>query len=236
VSGGPPGNDSDDSDEGNGRSGVQLGGYIGLVVDGADQVLERLEIVAEKRFPCVGEAIDILRDDGSTSSFRVLDIRHPEEPSEQFLTHHYTGLVAILMRDDRPRPEPGGARHGEESAPPSGPKALAVLEFRARLPNPGSPTYNFVKLLAWAVAVGYRDQRVYFEALKHLAWQLGWDGRRWLMRQITSDRSPEELRELSRAAKRAGLDAERYLEQLLAIPAAPGDDLAEVISLDRYRR
>jgi hypothetical protein len=114
---------------------------------------------------------------------------------------------------------------------------MAVVDFQAKLPNPSSPVFNFIKLLAWVVAAGYREQRVLLEALKNLAWQLRWDGRRWLMQQITSDRSPEELRELSRAAKRAGTDAELYLEHLLGIPAAAQpDELAEVISLDAYRR
>jgi hypothetical protein len=177
-----------------------------------------------------------LRDDGTVSSFRVIDVRHEEKESEGFLTRRYTGLTVFLNKDDRPQPSGGGKAPGRDPVAPPGAMALTVLDFSARPPNARSRLHNFSKLLAWVVAVGYRDQRLLLEGMKQLAWQLRWDGRRWLLAHVAAGHSPEELRELSRAAKRAGLDAEEYLERILGIAAQETQEVAEVISLDAYRR
>jgi hypothetical protein len=214
----------------------EIGEYLAIVQNRSGQETGRMMLVPRKRFPCKGEGISV-----GEKRYRVLDIVHPVEESDQFDRFLYTDLVAYLVDEAEGGSPPGGLDPDseDEGTPPKRPAHLAsvVVPFRGEQIDAASPLLVFMKLIAVAVARGYEEQAYELERLKFASWSLDWSGDRWVAERIAEGRTAGELRELSRVAKRAQAEAEAFCRQLLPVVAAETrESFAEVIELAAFRR
>ena len=215
---------------------LEIGEYLAILQDHRGQEVGRVMIVPRKRFPLIGEGIPL---DGKR--YRVRDIQHPPEESDQFDRFIYTDLVAYLIEEEDGGPtgpsDDGSDDKDEKGPSPSPTLTAAVLQFRSVPIAPSSPLLGFLKLIAWAVAKGYEEQAYRLERMKFASWSLEWNGDRWIAEEMANGRTADELRELSRAAKRAGAEAEAFCRELLPlVPVEVEQPMAEVIELAAFRR
>jgi hypothetical protein len=217
---------------------LEIGEYLAILHNADGQETGRIMIVPRKRFPLIGEAIPL---DGKC--YRVRDIQHPPEENDQFDRFVYTDLVAFLVEEaqggEGPRNGgPGEKETNDKKSPPSSPTLVSVvIPFRGSPISASSPLLTFMKLIAAAVTLGYQDQAYRLERMKFATWLLDWSGDQWVAQELGSGRTADELRELSRAAKRAASEAEAFCREILPlVPVEAEQPVADVIELAAFRR
>ena len=209
---------------------VDQGEYRVIIRDTEGNELRRLVRASTKRFPVIGEALDL-----EGQSFRVCDVRHVDEEDDVYNVFRFTDLL-VIAEPEAPG-KPGGKKSSDEDrVQPKPITSTVVLPFHPHPLDPASPVLALQKLVSLAVAIGYANQAQQLESLKTLAADLAWDGRQWLVPRLTGAQSAGELRELSREAKRSGAEAMRFYQDAINIEAvAPAPRLAEVVSLAAFR-
>jgi hypothetical protein len=214
---------------------LEIGEYLAIIQDATGGELGRMMIVPRKRFPMIGECLPI-----AGKRYRVRDIEHPPDESDEFERFIYTGLTAYLVEEGEWKATPtddGPKDTGVPGSSNSPHLAAVVLPFRGSRIEASSPLLGFKKLIALAVAKGYEEQAYRLERLKFVSWSLEWSGEGWVAAEIADGRTAEELRELSRAAKRAAAEAEAFCREVLPlVPADSEQPDADVIELAAFRR
>lgn len=179
-----------------------VGQYDIVLRDAKGTELRRVSRYSTQRFPQTGDLLEL-----EGASYRVTEVRHVDEQPESGGMYQYTELLIVATAlPSVPVPPPRGATDRDEPIAPSSDKGsratpvAPVLPFRPVAFDAASPLAAFHSLLAWAVAIGYREQAHLLESLKVEAWHLEWIGKRWIVSRLTGGLDAAQLRGLSRQA------------------------------------
>lgn len=211
--------------------------YRVIVQDEDGNVVNTFLRVARQAIPTLGALLFL-----DKKMFRVVDVHHVDENSEEYLPVIFTGILiyaeSVESADEVPTSTPtprrprGRGGLGTKSSP------LNVVGFRRYPIDADSTLLPLFCFIAVVIQCVYLEQAQMLETLKAEAAQLQWDGRYWVMAQLSDGVTPEELRHLSRAAKRQAALAGEFATRLantkpVERPSVLPDNVVELAAFRR---